>query len=238
MLIPHLGDAGAWRATILGWSSSAYEPRMDKKLSASLAPNLLVGMLFRIFKAMNCGGILLDADKRVVHMSGRAKTALEGCLSVVNGRLCAHDRASDVLLQTMLDQHLKYGDSQKRWMRQALGLKREDRRSLIVRAVPIDPAMRLEIENAALLLMLVDPEDCPQPSNAILQQVFGTTKAEARIASRLMCGDSLQEIADATGVTVGTVRSQMKALFAKTGTHRQAELVGLLTRLAMISEDE
>ena len=37
---------------------------------------------------------------------------------------------------------------------------------------------------------------------------------------------------------MGTVRSQTKAVFAKTHTHRQAELVALLTRLAMISERE
>jgi DNA-binding CsgD family transcriptional regulator len=212
--------------------------RMDKKLSVSPAPSLLLGMLLRVFNAMNCGGIFLDADKRVVHMSGRAKTALEGCLSIKNGRLCAHDRTSDVLFQTMMDQHLKYGESHKQWRRQALGLKREDRRPLIVRTVVIEPTVRREMDDAALVLMLVDPEDCPEPSDAILQQVFGTTKAEARIANRLLCGESLQEIAEATGVSIGTVRSQMKALFVKTGTHRQAELVALLTRLAMISEDE
>ena len=39
-------------------------------------------------------------------------------------------------------------------------------------------------------------------------------------------------------VSVGTIRSQTKAIFAKTQTHRQAELIGLLTRLALISEDE
>jgi DNA-binding CsgD family transcriptional regulator len=94
------------------------------------------------------------------------------------------------------------------------------------------------MDDVALVLMLVDPEDCPEPSDAILQQVFGTTKAEARIANRLLCGESLQEIAETTGVSIGTVRSQMKALFVKTETHRQAELVALLTRLAMISEDE
>ena len=49
---------------------------------------------------------------------------------------------------------------------------------------------------------------------------------------------SPQEIAEAAGVSIGTVRSHMKALFSKTGTHRQAELVALLTRLAMISEEE
>ncbi len=211
---------------------------MDKKLSVSSAPSLLVRILFRLFDAMNCGGIFLDAEKRVVHLSRGAEAAFEGCFSLKNGRLCAHDRSSDVLFQTMLDQHLKYGESHKQWRRQALGIKREDRRPLIVRAVPIDPAVRREIDDAALVLMLVDPEECPEPSEAILQQLFGTTRAEARIANRLLCGESLQEIAEATGVSIGTVRSQMKALFVKTGTHRQAELVALLTRLAMISEDE
>jgi DNA-binding CsgD family transcriptional regulator len=140
--------------------------------------------------------------------------------------------------QTMLDQHLKYGEFSKRWPRQALGIKQGDRRPLIVRAVPIDPAARAEIDGAALVLMLIDPEDCPEPSDAILQQVFGMTRAESRIATRLICGESLQEIASESGVTIGTVRSQVKALFAKTGTHRQAELVALLTRIAMISEHD
>ncbi len=211
---------------------------MEPKLSGQPVPSLIVRVLFRVFDAMNCGGILLDADKRIVHTNQRALKAFDGCFSVKNGRLCAHDRPSDVLLQTMLDQHLKYGESHKQWRRQALGVRREDRRPLIVRVVHIDPAARLEIDHAALVLMLVDPEDCPEPSDAILQQVFGTTKAEARIANRLICGESLQDIADGTGVAVGTVRSQMKALFAKTGTHRQAELVALLTRLAMISESD
>ena len=211
---------------------------MDQKLSISPASNLLVGMLFRVFKAMNCGGILLDADKQVVHVSGLAKSILDGCFTVQNGRLCAQDRRSDVYFQTMLDQHLKYGESHKQWRRQALGISRDGRRPLIARVVPIDPAMRREIQGAALVLMLVDPEHCPEPSDVILQQVFGTTKAEARIANRVLCGESVQEIAEATGVSVGTVRSQMKALFVKTGTHRQAELVALLTRLAMISDDD
>ena len=50
------------------------------------------------------------------------------------------------------------------------------------------------------------------------------------------CGKSLQDIAEASGVSIGTVRSQAKAVLTKTDTHRQAELVALLTRLAMISE--
>jgi DNA-binding CsgD family transcriptional regulator len=52
-----------------------------------------------------------------------------------------------------------------------------------------------------------------------------------------MCGDTLVGIAEAHGVEVGTVRSQVKSIFAKTQTSRQSELVALMTRLAMISEE-
>ena len=84
----------------------------------------------------------------------------------------------------------------------------------------------------------MDPEDCPDLSPSLLQQVFGLTKSEARLASGLLCGQSLEEIAAANDVSLGTVRSQIKTVFAKTHTHRQAELVGLLTRLALISESK
>jgi hypothetical protein len=57
-------------------------------------------------------------------------------------------------------------------------------------------------------------------------------------ASAPLCGLSLQEIADARGLSVATVRSHTKAVLAKTGTHRQAELVGLLARLAVISDSD
>ncbi|WP_052763982.1 helix-turn-helix transcriptional regulator [Microvirga massiliensis] len=211
---------------------------MDKKLSATPAPSLLVRILFHIFEAMKCGGILLDADKRVLHRSPRAERVFGECVSIKNGRLCAHNRTCDALFQTMLDQHLKYGGTHKQWRRRGLGLIRPDKRPLIAYVVPVDPDARAEIDGAALVLILVDPEDCVEASDAILQQVFEMTKAEARIANRLLCGSSLQEIANDTGVSVSTVRAQMKALFAKTGTHRQAELVALLTRLAVVSESE
>jgi len=87
-------------------------------------------------------------------------------------------------------------------------------------------------------LVLVDPEDCPTVSYAPVQQVFGLTRGEARLANQLLCGLSLPEIAETDGLSVATVRSYTKAVLAKTRTHRQAQLVGLLARLAMISETD
>lgn len=64
-----------------------------------------------------------------------------------------------------------------------------------------------------------------------LQGAFGLTAAESRLAMRLRSGESLSEIADASGVSRQTVRQHLKSIFLKTGTNRQAELVLLLSRL-------
>jgi DNA-binding CsgD family transcriptional regulator len=201
-------------------------------------PSLLVSIIFRIFGAMTCGLILVDSYKRVSRLNERARSCLGDGLSTKTGRLCATDRSSDLLFQVVMDQCLKYGERHRNWRREAVALSREQGRTLIARVVPVEGDARELLEGAALVVILVDPDECPEPSSGLLQQVFGLTKGEARIASRIVCGETLQQIAGSSGVSVGTVRTQAKALFTKTGTHRQAELVRLLTRLAMISEDD
>ena len=67
--------------------------------------------------------------------------------------------------------------------------------------------------------------------HASLDPRFGLTPAERRLAVQLACGLSLRQSADHLGITYQTARTQLKAVFAKTGTSRQAELVALLARL-------
>jgi DNA-binding CsgD family transcriptional regulator len=210
---------------------------MRPETGTEQAPSPLVSILFHIFSAMHCGAVLLDATKRILRLNDQAQKHLGEALSTTQGRLCATDRGCDALFQTMLDQALKYGGRERDWRREAIGLKRKGRRPVIARVVSVAGEAHNLLEGAGLAVLLVDPEDCPDLSHSLLQQVFGLTKSEARLASHLMCGQCLEEIAAATGVSLGTVRSQIKAVFAKTHTHRQAELVGLLTRLALISEE-
>ena len=210
---------------------------MLHEASAQQASSPLVSILFRIFTAMHCGAVLLGKDKRILSLSETAQKHLGEALSTTKGRLCATDRGCDALFQTMLDQSLKYGERERGWRREAIGLKRADKRPVIARVIPVEGEACTLLDGAALVVLFVDPEDCPDLSHSLLQQVFGLTKGEAHLVNRLLCGQSLEEIAAATGVSLGTVRSQIKAVFTKTHTHRQAELVGLLTRLALISEE-
>jgi len=61
-----------------------------------------------------------------------------------------------------------------------------------------------------------------------LNDRFQLTQAEARIALFLASGGSVKEYAAVSDVSEGTVRVHLKAIFAKTGVHRQMDLVRLL----------
>jgi DNA-binding CsgD family transcriptional regulator len=78
------------------------------------------------------------------------------------------------------------------------------------------------------LLVVSDPEAAPEPAAATLRRLFGLTPAIARLAAALASGRTLAEYAEGAAVTMGTARYQLKELFARTGTNRQAELVRLL----------
>lgn len=65
-----------------------------------------------------------------------------------------------------------------------------------------------------------------------LERLFNLTRTEAEVTVQLAQGESPEAIASARGVSVETVRGQLRSVFRKTGTHRQGELVGLLARVA------
>jgi DNA-binding CsgD family transcriptional regulator len=71
------------------------------------------------------------------------------------------------------------------------------------------------------------------PAANDLVQAFGLTQTEAKLAALMAEGRSLEDIAGQRQTSLTTVRSQFKAVFAKTGTHRQSELVALLAKLAV-----
>ncbi len=85
---------------------------------------------------------------------------------------------------------------------------------------------------ALAVLYVIDPEGDTGPDPETLQTLYGLTAAEAALAAELARGRSVDQIAERLGLSRHTVRGHLKAVFAKTGTHRQAELVGLLLRSA------
>ena len=67
------------------------------------------------------------------------------------------------------------------------------------------------------------------PGPEVLESLFDLTPAEARLAAALGQGLSLREAAVRCGIGFGSARTCLERVFRKTGTNRQAQLVGMLT---------
>ena len=102
-----------------------------------------------------------------------------------------------------------------------------------IAAHPMVPSARAGFD------LLASPEPCflliirtllalEASASELLRETFGLTAAEARLAMGLSKGASLSATAAQLGITYQTGRSQLKAVFAKLGVHRQSELVAAL----------
>lgn len=56
---------------------------------------------------------------------------------------------------------------------------------------------------------------------------YGLTRSESKIAHEILSGRSIAEAAESKSLSPATVRSYMKQVLAKTGTHKQSELISL-----------
>ncbi len=79
-----------------------------------------------------------------------------------------------------------------------------------------------------IALYLNEHESTIDLSRLDIAVLFGLTPAESRLATALYGGASLNEYAEQQGISSGTARIQLKSIFSKTNTNRQADLIKLL----------
>jgi DNA-binding CsgD family transcriptional regulator len=78
-------------------------------------------------------------------------------------------------------------------------------------------------------VLVITPVTLPQaPPVELVQSLFDLTPAEARVARNLAAGETVEKIASNGGVSLNTVRTQVRGVLEKTGCRRQAEVVALL----------
>lgn len=69
-----------------------------------------------------------------------------------------------------------------------------------------------------------------------LMEIFDLTAAEARLARALAQGMRLEDYAVCNDLGLPTIKTQLRGIFAKTATSRQAELVRLITEIPAVRE--
>lgn len=87
-------------------------------------------------------------------------------------------------------------------------------------------------ERPLAIAFLSDPAEPVRVDEEVLRRLYGLTAAECRLAGEVCSGDPLAAIATRLGLTENTVKTQLRNLFEKTGSHRQSQLVKLLLSLS------
>jgi len=148
-------------------------------------------------------------------------------LRVSNGALAAATPSDDRQLRVLTYQALS-ADGVRRGGTMACQ-RISGKRDYVLHVMPLDP-QTAEVPTRPLAMMLiVDPSREPPTAEGLFRQLYGLTQAEASVAGSVLLGDGVGAISEHLSLSTATVRTHLRAIFAKTGTHRQAELVRLLS---------
>jgi DNA-binding CsgD family transcriptional regulator/PAS domain-containing protein len=194
------------------------------------------GALRSTFDLLSSAIVLTDETGKVLRMNRAAESIfqLKDGLTVHTGRIATAIPPETGRLQRMLrDAALMQIGIASRVPAAMLVSRPSERRPyslLISPALNSELRYGLERKGIVIAVFISDTERDGKVDGSVLQQLYGCTRAEARLASYLADGGSLQEAANEFGVSRNTVRTQLAQTMNKTGTRRQSELVRLLTR--------
>ncbi len=177
------------------------------------------------------GVIFLTAGKRIVFANRTAERLFEegDGIEAEHRGLRARWPQSDSDLQAALESATNPGLHAQ--YRSAFFVDRgPSRRPLRVIAFPLrqyaKPFYGMPVP--AMVLLITDPERRSSVNGELLEELIGLSHSEARVARLLLEGYSTSEIALELKIQENTVRAHLKAMFSKTTTRNQSELVAYL----------
>lgn len=232
---------------LLAFSRSRYDPDFDaedlrriERLGAFLKRALMNQRM------INLSTVASDASHQVLNQSRRAIILLDHAHRIVFANEAAAMMVSneDVLgIRSGQITALNRGDERR--FRETLesaapgeqtiivlhGTRSDEQVTASVAGIAPSPLGPLDfgIVRPTTLMILTPRSERTDVAPQFLEAVFSFTAKEAQVASLLVSGLELGEVALMLSISRETVRHHLKSLFSKTQTHSQRELVRLIT---------
>lgn len=212
------------------FSSIAPHVRAAVRLQSALqkqGAQLLAGAL----EALSVAAFVCDRNSKVHGMTAAAEALLvEGGVHVRDGRLCATDATESRQLEALIAHAAgspRPGDpplagtvlvrsGQSATVLDVFGLRTHE--------------LDLGFMPRVIVVVRTAQRDCTH-RRLILQNIYGLSSAETEVALHIADGLSAERIAIARGVSLSTVRVQIKSVFNKLGVNRQVELAARIAAL-------
>jgi DNA-binding CsgD family transcriptional regulator len=176
---------------------------------------------------LNVAAIVLDRHMRAVSLNTEAQTLLRTATSVKlrSDRLVATSLRTNDALQAAFARVAKTGQGETFVLEHQLNGSHEI--FLSINALP-SATGAARTGGPGLLVMARRRDGARLVTAGQLRQAFDLSGAEAAVAEALIEGKSPDDYANQKHVSIATIRTQLRAVFEKTGTRSQAEAVALM----------
>jgi DNA-binding CsgD family transcriptional regulator len=191
----------------------------------------------RLMEASDRPMVLIERTRSVLATNAAARRYLEGDapLAVRDGYLVGRTASADAALERALERltelQLREPGGPARRVAARVPARTGDFAWCTLWDLAPESSLGAFGQRRAILLSVAPRTRAVSLDPMVVSAMFELTPAETRIAIALAQGDDLAAIAQALHLSLATVRSQLKAIFAKSGVHRQADLVQLLIRM-------
>lgn len=225
-------------------------PHMSKALGVMFHlrdQQLQVASSLAALDRLPSGVVLLDGRRTVQFANRAAQAAIErgntlvmrsGDMASESGELhlCRRLRAHEAELQRAIHAALaQSNEAVPEHFSHALVIPDETGRpQCVIHVAPLGLSHTFAVsgDSPRVIVFLFDLNLASAIRPECLCERFGMTPAEAAAALQVLQGGSVEAMAARTGVSINTLKTQLKAVYAKTSTNRQADLLKLLLALA------
>ncbi|NTX18584.1 helix-turn-helix transcriptional regulator [Burkholderia cepacia] len=167
----------------------------------------------------------LDRHARIVFVNRAAEAMLRAAtwIRLENGHLGAVSAPQNDALKAALGRVAKTRKSESLALSSTVNAAHEVFLSI---AALSGHGRHAVLGDATLLVTARQRSGAPLVAAQQLRQAFGLSSAEAAVAEALIGGKTPDECAASAGVSLATIRTQLRAIYEKTHTRNQAEAVG------------
>ena len=175
--------------------------------------------------------VLADA-RRIIATNDLVRPLMPSVLQDRSSGVRLTDGRANSLLQRALDAVSDARLDPRRTYSVAVAA-RDESPAKVVHVIPMRGSARDVFSRASALLVVTSASTSKAPPPDLIRGLFDLTPAESKVAKAICEGKAVAAIAAEVGTLEGTVRTQIRAVFGKTGVSRQVDLVRLLSGLSL-----
>lgn len=198
--------------------------------------------LYKIFNCLNKPVVLLDHHGCVFYSNPSAKQLLDQSILLrvdetkkLKTKSGFQNKLDQIILATLSAKHRQLNKTESL-------ILNNNKDVLLLKAMLLTnlPALNVGRDEGNIVVIFLNQMHQPQHHLAqdFLKQVFHLTKRELVICAKFVNGMNLEQVAEQCGITLGSLRTYLKRIFAKTECNSQVELMRLLMSLTVDFESD